>query len=869
MRYILSTLVFLMSFNSSGALLPQSGEDNAILYTWLDSFEESDFDVPREAITFTQGVSTAAELYPLFYALANDPPDSDLIRYPSNAFLLDDGGGHGIEGDGQNVRILSAARDITIGPQYAGTFYLKLTGTGVANPYYQNTALANRLSTQSVAMMMRVNDALYNDGGATMPEYIGMEVMQCMSAFEASKPFATGITPEIREAFYRTVDSIIDWWDLNGGPRDVNTNMDTKGFYGLTLLYNGAKAEGLVDISENAKSVAQKWLIGNTSDPGLAQGYLNHVIFHSAGYIGELNMPETSYNGISFYYLTQAASAVLGEAGWEWLWDADGIVDRMARFKAYQTFRDPDGHYNGPSGYAVRTGFPYTEDQAAPMGRDLLAAQISDYAIPFSDTRYNRAWNTTSLAPQSVAAMDDRVRHYIQYGYSSARFELAAPVYLTMGSGSGDSRWWPLPSGLSVIDYYDQTFLTGLSALISGESPLLVVPVSRFGAQYSEAFGRDGGQPEFWAFKRSYNGKELSAFVESFGIDSSDYGYDSWRGGGSIQSVWSDTAGLVINSRNSLHSDNAVKWPAVETWATHHLWGTLGDGTRFSSAQRDSRNASHAYDNATTPTEVVSTSTPDRESGSFSAGSATYTRTISDSALGIEVRTELASDGSVQFSTLWESLPVFVSKNKTTNAETSIEYWNGSAWALMPADGDTVTAYEIRLGRLHAASAGYVYITLSSPKPIKLAPEWQANYQAADYYRQLMIDLHPNSGTAQAVASTSVTYVISSSSYINDILFVVGPPVVAESIATISATSSAETECRHASKAQSQWAEMTVMSTADGLEHTASLPVSAGLVGRACVRCLDVGAEVSDVECVDYIVPAQPKRPILFSQVAR
>jgi len=399
---------------AQSALLPRASQDEQTLYAWLSSFDNNDFEVPRESITYTEGVSSSQELYALFYGLSGAAPDTDLINYPSRAFLLDDGKGEGIEGNGETVRILSAARSTTIGPQTAGADYLQFTGPGIFNPYYRDTGLANRLATQAVAMMMRVNDALYNDGGASFSEYVGMALAQCMSAFEAAKPYAQGITPSVSKAFYKTVESVMNWWDTNGGPRDVNTNMDTKGFYGLALLYVGSRAEGMTSISENAKNMAQKWLLGDTTDPGRAEGHKTGVIFHSAGYIGEKNMPETSYNGISLYYMVKTAAVVYGDGEWEWLWGPDGIVDRMARFKAYQIFPDPDGQYNGPSGYAVRTAFPYAEDQHSSMGRDFLVAQLSDYGLPIVYKRYNMAWDSTDITPKSLSLLDSNVRHYLK-----------------------------------------------------------------------------------------------------------------------------------------------------------------------------------------------------------------------------------------------------------------------------------------------------------------------------------------------------------------------------------------------------------------------------------------------------------------------
>ena len=71
---------------------------------------------------------------------------------------------------------------------------------------------------------------------------------------------------------------------------------------------------------------------------------------------------------------------------------------------------------------------------------------------------------------------------------------------------------------------------------------------------------------------------------------------------------------------------------------------------------------------------------------------------------------------------------------------------------------DNITA--VRLTRDHGNGPARVYIVPSTAQTMKLAPEWQADYQQGDYFQQLMFDLHPNSGTAQSIRETSVTYTI-------------------------------------------------------------------------------------------------------------
>ena len=173
--------------------------------------------------------------------------------------MLDNGAGEGVEGDGQDVRILRY-KNSSHGPQLEASALYEFNITGLNNPFYHHPGLANRLTSQAVAMMMIINEHVWWGEYGGYPEYVGMTFMQAMTAFETAKNNAKGMTPELRAAYYRTVNSIMNAWDLHGGPNDVNTNMDTKTFYGLSLLYKGAKEEGLTDIATNARELSAKYL---------------------------------------------------------------------------------------------------------------------------------------------------------------------------------------------------------------------------------------------------------------------------------------------------------------------------------------------------------------------------------------------------------------------------------------------------------------------------------------------------------------------------------------------------------------------------------------------------------------------------------
>jgi hypothetical protein len=157
----------------------------------------------------------------------------------------------------------------------------------------------------------------------------------------------------------------------------------------------------------------------------------------------------------------------------------------------------------------------------------------------------------------------------------------------------------------------------------------------------------------------------------------------------------------------------------------------------------------------------MSRSIPDRASGDYT-GDVIFTRQFTKAAEGLEIVTTLSTSSQDRFTYVWESIPIFISLDKASNAPTTIEYFNGTSWAAVPTEGRTVSTSTVRLGRDHGGGVAYAYVEFSKPENVTLGKEWQGDGEVDDYYRQLLIDLHPNRGNAQAISNTSVSYTISS-----------------------------------------------------------------------------------------------------------
>jgi hypothetical protein len=198
----------------------------------------------------------------------------------------------------------------------------------------------------------------------------------------------------------------------------------------------------------------------------------------------------------------------------------------------------------------------------------------------------------------------------------------------------------------------------------------------------------------------------------------------------------------------------------VDTWAAHHVYGIDDLGRAFSTAANEGdvehrdvtwgnnyvRVASPSMQRYPEPFEscVDNTSCIPTEV----TGDVTFTHTFTSLVNGIRVNHKIDYEGADEIKELWISVPVFLrDTDQASINDTTIEYWNGVSWA-----GLTTTAVigsKIRLGRNFGAGAQYGYITLDSPRAIKLSSAvWVQAYQGNSRHRNILIDLHGKPGTA-------------------------------------------------------------------------------------------------------------------------
>ncbi len=724
---------------NTSALLPQTYNWQVTLYDWLASLDKSDVSSPGGKVTFSPGSGNKDALFPLYVTFESSGrlPRADFLRMPAKNFVLDDGNGNGFEGDGNKIRVSRAftgSREETIALMEAA-WWMKLDGPGIDNPYLNHTGIKRRLLAQGAVELTMHVDYLQSNT-VSHPDFGMMNMLDVAVAFYYSRDVLDNTT---RRAFLDGFGQLIDVLASNSSnyPRDVNTNMDTKGIAATVYIARAAEEEGNAGLAQKAHDAVRTWVLGSpNTPPDKAEGDTPGVIFHSAGYVGEKDGPETSYNGISIYYMAKGAGLVKDDPAWAWLAGPGGVVDRMARFKLFQHFPEPDGRVTGPSGYAKRSAFSYVRDQSGSTGRDALVALISEHGLPVVDELPGTGVN--KMEREIEKTLSD-----IEFGSENT----------DMKNWRYGERWTERHGGI-FLDHYRSGTYGDWESLEDGNRDLFRIPWKR-SQPFSEVFGRSDQAPEFWAYKGDDGSRKWGFFAES--VSDAGEGYGSWRGAGSIQTFWTPETGVVINTRNSKHNYDAVDWPAIDTWATHHLWGVDGGGKRWSSGRQRVQKRVE-YDRSNNPTQVTVVNTPERQGGSWS-GSVQYERTMAVTSNGLKVTSTLTSDQSDKAKEIWETIPVYLVDNgQDESTKTTIEYLEGSNWKKLGTSLETTD--HIRLGRNFGDGKKYVYIVFEDMESVKLSKnEWQCDYQDNDYYRNIHIDLHGNPGDAKPMPRrTSVSY---------------------------------------------------------------------------------------------------------------
>lgn len=599
------------------------------------------------------------------------------------------------------------------------------------NPFHAYRPAKLRAFVMAAVNMMLVDAYWHSDECFRRADGLSGNVFAWTAGYLASRD----VLPEAaRQAFetglWRVAEAM-----LRAAPQDVNGNMDTKELIvlaNLDKIFAGDRARHKRIIRE-----ARRILFGRPGrGPADSDGVMG--LFHSAGYIGEKDGPETTYNGIALFHLVEAALITRGRRDWDAFMPE--VIGRMLKFQGHCTFPEPDGNVVGPSNWAKRTNQRYAHQRTRSF-RLHASAMLSDWGLFVSP----------ELPPvEELAKLVARQR---------ARFA-KPPAAASKGPPGKFGFYWPADLNYA-YEYYVKGHYARMRRLQQEKSPLLLHPFLRQG-DVNERF-----DAEFWSVKRGAWGFLVES-VASMGL-----GYDMSKGervgalaGGSLSAFWTkDTGSVILSMLPSKWS--AVFWKDVDVWPTHHLWGRDEAGKAFSSA-RNWRTYPH-YDDDENPKSVFLRGTIGSmdswrscEPG-CTVDMVNYSRLFEKTATGIRVSSEFRTPHQpTTVSELWETIPVFLRDGRAQKKleDAKVEVRSGGEWMVLPA----LELEEAKKGSSRRSAVGKDYgktdrirvtrfgksvdIELDRARVLRDGGVLQCGYQSGNRIRVLHIDLIGSGGKA-------------------------------------------------------------------------------------------------------------------------
>ena len=585
------------------------------------------------------------------------------------------------------------------------------------NPFYNSDSARRRVAVMTMVNMMLADRLWSLDTTFQRADLLAHGVMIWAYIF----PRIRKVLPEeVQAAFKVGLRKHLDDM-IRRSPRDVNTNMDTRE---LVCLAFADKV--FTDEEDHGQFIreARRMLFGRPDrTPATSDGVKG--MFHPAGYIGEKDGPETSYNGISLYHLSEAAMSTRGKKGWDAFMPE--VINRMVHFKALNTMPEPDGYWTGPSSWAKRTNAPYARDQRARSWRDIAAAMLSEHGKYLLRSLPTREELLTQLR--------SRIHHI---NVTSLKPSDAQPPAASKGVLK-----WPADIVYTYDDYVPVSF-EKFHRLKAAGSSLLEPPFAR-GEDFNVLLDY-----EFWIAKKNNWGFQIETVADM------GHGYNTGGtgalAGGSLAAFWTKEGGSFVLGRLPQKFSKVI-WDDIEGWTTNHIWGRDAKGVPFSTA-RNWRIYPY-YDRDSEPTRVFlrgvvgTTDSPLAMAPGCELDNLYYSRTFEKTGTGLRIASRLYTPvGEVTVGALWEALPVHLKAHKDQKP-TEIALLAGGEWSSVPAgtapgaepaQPDIITdkVEAIRLTRFGHS----VIVRLDHPRRVRVAGTiWAGAYQTRDHLRPLMIDL--------------------------------------------------------------------------------------------------------------------------------
>lgn len=675
-----SAVLFLMILRLpavSGQGLPQDHDYQKRLRAYLATLKEEDFALPN--------------LPP------KELPKTVSTELAYRAWILTSGGGYGAPRFGE-LRVPASQFTLASIESDKGVLFPAVTPSSCSslaawdypfNPYHGNAALKRRAFVVSAIDLM-MHDRLHEanpKGPANRSDFLGGTLIWLGYDYGVCKDV---IPAEARAAYETGLKKLVKRLD-EWGPKRAMTDMDLFAMVGLHFC---ARATGDRDIKAISESYSRNML-------------KDRRLYHPAGYFVDCGVFDASYNGISLYFTSWAATTTRSPL----------MRDALAssyRLRSHLSLPEPDGTLLGPTHFNPRTSGDAPNDQWNWRFRDCAAAMLTDEALACA-----RPPTAQELASAPASLLSEFSRAHV------------GPVPTTKPTPWTERHWTMYPV-FAEVDY-QAGFVERLRKLEAEKSPLLVLPFRR-----SENFVR-AFDDQFVIAKRPNFGAVI--YTGPVGNMHDRLRRPLGFGGGALSAFWTPATGSVILGRRrgiqGPNWDRLEEWP---TWPTHAVSALTDEGKLTTSARIQTPVVKSKMESDTADVTVSGAMpTTNIDQGQVLKGKVDYERRFELSDAGLKVRTTLRSDRTDRFRSVHEILPVFLyNAAKAPKPDlVRILYRDGESWKPVPADKPVKTV-KLRVIRY----TGAIDIELDRARAVKLsANDWTDGYMSSATCRNVLIDL--------------------------------------------------------------------------------------------------------------------------------
>lgn len=703
---------------NAAALMPQRWKWHVDLYNWLKNITQAEVETSPADFAWDETYPDSETLSRLWITMKGGQreyrEDNRIVRSTSDWWVLDNLAGKGIEATG-TVKLFRW-------PAAAAFYYSQHLSNGGSegNPYFDDPGVAMRALICAAVDMMMHDELQDRSHFRSKTDFAGGSMNGWMWGYQVCKDLIPG---NVQEAF-KAGFAYMAWKLSVFVPHDINGNMDTKA---VAAVSNAYLALGDPVEKQFCIDAAKHILFGEYDGTPDTSNY-KVGLYRRAGYIDEGDSPEASYNGVSLFYCTEAHARTRGIAAWSFM---DTVVESMVEFKVYQYFPDPDGFWDGPTGYCSRTGESYVFDQRNLFWRDITAADTVSAGQPLiRDTRRLSKDAPNDIKDEAGMVVD------IQTDINGFNNRGDVGLVYTDDAPNWFQEHWPHDNVYIPADGWWSRLRAAGTPLFPWEG------TTTFDTNFDE---------EFWIYKDNDGTQDFGFMVETL-RDPGHYG--GWFGG-ALQCFWTRNSGMTILTRHDKTGDNISQnentrvWSLIDTWATHHIWGRDENALAWSTSCTEDRHHPVTYEvgGVQVGTQLGAGDQKGLEAAGVLTGTVNFTNHFQALANGLRVTHTITSDGTDQITEFWVTLPMFLREavHQSEFSDGTIEYWDGASWQELTTTLTSTT--KLRLGR-DFGSPRYIYISLGSSKTVKLSEDvWQQTYQADNRMRNIHIDLHGSTGT--------------------------------------------------------------------------------------------------------------------------